>query len=73
MLHVVRTRLEFEPMSPDRLEDELVRRGARGARALRDGAIAVTVAARTHDDAVALVDDLIARAAENVRDVAAVR
>lgn len=73
MLHVVRTRLVLDPTSPGRFEDELVRKGARGARTLRDGAIAVTVAARTRDDAVALVDDLILRAAEGVHDVATVR
>lgn len=73
MLRVVRTRLELDPTSPDRLEDELIRSGARGARMLRDGTIAVTVAARAPEDAVALVRDLMTRVAESVCEVVSVR
>lgn len=73
MLHVVRTRVEPGPPTPGLLEDELIRRGARGARMLRDGSMAVTVAASTPDDAAALVRDLLVRVADGVREVVSAR
>lgn len=62
MLHVVHTRPAVDPTLPERLEDDLIRSGARGAHLLEDGAIAVTVAASTLHDAIVLVQDLMARA-----------
>jgi hypothetical protein len=45
-----------------RLEGELARRGARDAHLASDGSMAVSVVARSRADAVALVNDLLAKA-----------
>ena len=61
MLAVVRARFTVDWACPEWIEDELVRRGARDAHLVGDGAVSVMVEARSHADAKALVQDLLER------------
>lgn len=61
MLFIVQARFEVDWSRPEWIEDELVRSGARDARILPDDAVAVTVTARSRDEADGMVRDLLAR------------
>jgi hypothetical protein len=61
MLAVVRAPFEIDWAIPEWIEDELVRRGARDARLVEDGIVAVTVEASSPAHADELVRDLLHR------------
>jgi len=61
VLYTLQVRFEVDWSRPVWIEDELVRSGARDAHVLEDGKVAVTVAARSGDEAYDLVRELLAR------------
>lgn len=61
MLAVVRARFAVDWACQEWIEDELVRRGARDAHRVDDGAVSVTLEARSHAEAMTLVQDLLVR------------
>jgi hypothetical protein len=58
---VVETHLRLKSSPPEWIEDELVRRGARHARLLENGAVSVTVCASSPETAQNLVRQLLRR------------
>lgn len=69
MLVVVRASFEVGRAGQTWLEDELVRRGARGAHLTGDGAVSILVEARSRGEASDLARDLLARVGATVLDV----
>lgn len=65
MLAVVHIPYDPGSMTADRLEDELVRHGARHARIVEEGTVSVTVDATSTGDAVALARKIMARVSTN--------
>lgn len=58
----IRTGDALTAATTDRLEGELVRRGARGARVAADGRLAISVVATCRAQAVAQVESLLEKA-----------
>lgn len=60
-MHHIKAAIPCDLSELTRLEGELARRGARDAHLASDGSMTVSVVARSRADAVALVDDLLAK------------
>lgn len=69
MLLVVRALFEVDRPQPGWLEDELVRRGARGAHMTEDGAVSILLQAKSRGEASELARDLLARVGATVLEV----